>query len=135
MQPSSICSVLIGWDIEVPFEDPFCGYEDGADYFDVYKYGRIVHITGKASVTRSITLNATEQVMGYLSEDYKPHISIIAVMQGSSAIRWMFYISSSGVVLASRYGYGRSTYEPLSAKTSSSAGSWLPFAVTYISAQ
>lgn len=55
---------------------------------------------------------------------------VYAVMNGSGANKWLLSVESDGKVTAARYGI--TEYADMSAQTSSTAGVWLPFTITYL---
>lgn len=118
---------------DIPFVDPLVGYGAGVlsgGTFKAYRVGNVVTLTGAASVNRAITLNTTEQVMATLPVQYRPLDAIRVIMQGSGANKWLLIINPDGTMTASRYG--TDTWQQLSSQTSSGAGTWLPFSVTYV---
>lgn len=99
--------------------------------FDIYKWGNIVTITGVASTISAITLNTSGVQMGTIPSGYRPRANIHSIQQGSGSNRWYMYVNPQGEVYAERYSNGAS-YNTTSAQTASSAGTWLPFSLTYV---
>lgn len=120
--------------VNVPFTAPFVQYGNGTEAGQFYakRDGRMVHVHGVASVKNAITLNTTEATMGTLPEGFRPTDSLYVLMQGSGANKWLLTISPDGSVKASRYGVD--SWVELTKQTSSGAGSWLPFSVTFYAA-
>lgn len=114
---------------------PFVKYGAGntsGGTFTLQRCGKIITISGVASVNSAMAIGVSEQQIGTIPEGYRPSVEIRAVMQGSGINRWLIVLYPNGTLSAGRYGI--SSYETLSAQTSSSAGTWLPFSLTYICA-
>lgn len=88
------------------------------------KIGKTVHIRGAVKPTKDIAGSTTSYELFTLPTGYRPSVPVYARCQGSSANTWLLSITAAGVVRFSRYGYG-TTY------VTATAGTWLPFNVTF----
>lgn len=117
----------------VSFQSPFVSYGAGTTSggtFKVTRVGKVVTVRGVASVKSNITLGIAQQTMGVIPAGFRPPLMVYAVMNGSGANRWLLCVEESGNVTAARYGI--TEYTELNAQTSSAAGAWLPFTITYL---
>lgn len=91
------------------------------------KDGRVVEVRG--IVTPTATLAGSNDILNIFNEalpvGYRPNSAIYVICQGSGVCMWLLRIASDGTVGFSRYRSGPN----LQAAT---AGTWLPFQVTYI---
>lgn len=117
----------------VNFVSPFVLYGAGntsGGTFEVKRVGKVVTVRGVASVKSNITLGTAQQTMGVVPAGFRPSLMVYAVMNGSGANRWLLSVEPGGNVTAARYGI--TEYTEMSAQTSSAAGVWLPFTITYL---
>lgn len=116
------------------FTDPFVAYGAGnlsGGTFNIYKWGRVVTIIGQASITTAQTLEVTSIQMGTVPAGYRPRQQVYTIQQASAGYHWFLQINAAGKMWCGRYSDGQN-YKTTSAQTSSSAGTWFPFTVTYI---
>ena len=112
-----------GWFYGGAIGDGFSIYADDTQV-QYRKIGKIVHIRGVVKPTSDIAGSTTSYTLFTLPEGYRPSVPVYARCQGSSANTWLLSITAAGAVRFSRYGYG-STY------VTATAGTWLPFDVTF----
>ena len=112
-----------GWIYGGTIGDGFSVYADDTQ-IQYRKIGKTVHIRGAVKPTKDIAGSATSYDLFTLPSGYRPSTPVYARCQGSSANTWLLSITAAGVVRFSRYGYGN-TY------VTATAGTWLPFDVTF----
>lgn len=89
------------------------------------KDGRIVELRGAVTPINDIAGGTEQHVICSLPNGYRPNSPIYILCQGSSNCIWLLRVNTNGNVEFSRYRNGETT-------TTATAGTWLPFQVTYL---
>ena len=89
------------------------------------KCGSIVEIRGYVTPASDIAGGTDIHTIFTLPEGYRPESALYALCQGSSNCTWLLRVNTNGDVGFSRYRNGDTT-------TTASAGTWLPFQLTFI---
>ena len=107
--------------------DNFKCYNDNSLYQAKYKVcGNVVTVKGVATPKADFTSTADSVTFASgIPAKYRPDFAQHAVCQGSGMNRWLLSVGSGGGLTIARYGISESS------KTCS-AGSWLPFTLTYM---
>lgn len=115
-----------GW-IYPTLNSKFSPYDSTSDADTRVKYRKdrgIVEIRGVVTPSSDIAGSTTIYPIFTLPDGYKPDAPIFIVCQGSSNCTWLLRVNTDGEVGFSRYRNGGST-------ATASAGTWLPFQVTF----
>jgi uncharacterized repeat protein (TIGR02543 family) len=113
-----------GWKIPT-LTSKFSIYGSSADNDIKYrKIGKMVEIRGIITPTADITGGTDIHDMFTVDSGYRPSTSIYVLCQGSSNSVWLLRVTKDGVVGFSRYRNGNTS-------ATATAGTWLPFQVTY----
>ena len=88
------------------------------------KEGRLVEVRGIVKPAVDIAGSNDMHTIFTVPEGYRPKDPIYAICQGSGSCIWLLRVNTSGTVDFSRYRSGGTS-------TTASAGTWLPFQVTY----
>lgn len=94
------------------------------------KDGRMVEVRGIVTPTADIPGSTENYTIFTLPNGYRPSSPIYVTCQGSGTATWMLRVNTDGKVDFSRYRNGN-TWAAALAPNGSSAGTWLPFQVTY----
>lgn len=94
------------------------------------KDGRMVEVRGIVTPTADIPGSTGNYTIFTLPNGYSPSSPIYVTCQGSGTATWMLRVNTDGKVDFSRYRNGN-TWAAALAPNGSSAGTWLPFQVTY----
>lgn len=89
------------------------------------KDGRVVEVRGIVKPTVDITYGTDMHTIITVPDGYKPNSPIYTICQGSGNCTWLLRVDTSGTVDFSRYRNGGTN-------TTATAGTWLPFQVTYL---
>lgn len=113
-----------GWKIPT-LTSAFAMYGSSADNDIKYrKIGKMVEIRGIVTPTADIAGGTDIHDMFTVDSGYRPSTSIYVLCQGSSNSVWLLRVTKDGVVGFSRYRNGNTS-------ATATAGTWLPFQVTY----
>lgn len=92
----------------------------------VVRSGRIVQLNGICTPTGTLTSSSSAAYLMFtLPSEYRPTSPVRTLCQGSTTCMWLLMIDTDGSVSATRYRSGANY-------TDFSAGTWLPFHVTWI---
>ncbi len=115
-----------GWSYAT-LNSKFSAYDTASDADTRVKYRKdrgIVEIRGVVTPSSDIAGSTTIHEIFTLPDGYKPDAPIFIVCQGSGNCTWLLRVNTDGEVGFSRYRNGGTT-------TTATAGTWLPFQVTF----
>lgn len=115
-----------GW-IYPTLNSKFSTYGGANTADNIVKYkrdGRLVEIRGAVTPAADIAGSTTQYPIFTLNAGYRPDSPIFVICQGTGNCLWLMRINDDGEVAFSRYRNGGSN-------ATASAGTWLPFHVTF----
>lgn len=89
------------------------------------KDGRLVEVRGIVKPTVDIPGSTDMHTIFTVPDGYRPSDPVYVTCQGSGSCVWLLRVNTNGTVDFSRYRSGATS-------TTASAGTWLPFQVTYL---
>ena len=113
-----------GW-LYPAIESEFEAYSSTGDNLPACrKDGRVVEIRGIVKPINDIAYGTDMHKIITVPDGYRPSTTIYALCQGSGNCVWLLRVNTNGAVELSRYRNG-------STNTTATAGTWLPFQITY----